>query len=96
MAGGVGTLFVSAGNDWAPRDSDRNATSMPGFPLAGGLSGLAGVPPGIRPARCPRGGVSPAVERQLHLLTSHPASGLDDLDFQLEPPQHDHFPGPVT
>ena len=35
----------------------------------GGLSGLAGVPPGIRPARCPRGGVPPAVERQLHLLT---------------------------
>jgi hypothetical protein len=34
MAGGAGTLFVSAVNDWAPRDSDRNETSMPGFPLA--------------------------------------------------------------
>jgi hypothetical protein len=28
----------------------------PASPLRGGLSGLAGVPPGIRPARCPRGG----------------------------------------
>jgi hypothetical protein len=41
----------------------------PASPSRGGLSGLAGVPPGIRPARCPRGGVPPAVERQLHLLT---------------------------
>jgi hypothetical protein len=40
----------------------------PASPLRGGLSGLAGVPPGIRPARCPRGGMPPAVERQLHLL----------------------------
>ena len=40
----------------------------PASPSRGGLSGLAGVPPGIRPARCPRGGVPPAVERQLHLL----------------------------
>jgi hypothetical protein len=38
------------------------------------------VPPGIRPARCPRGGVPPAVERQLHLLTYvEPHIGLSPL-----------------
>jgi hypothetical protein len=37
-------------------------------PRGGGLSGLAGVT--TRPAGYPSGGVPPAVERQLHLLTS--------------------------
>jgi hypothetical protein len=41
----------------------RHRTIVPAFPLARGSGRLAGVPPGIRPARCPRGGVPPAVFR---------------------------------
>ena len=40
----------------------------PASPSRGGLSGLAGVT--TRPARYPSGGVPPAVDRQLHLLTT--------------------------
>jgi hypothetical protein len=40
--------------------SRGNATSMPGFPLASGLTGLAGVTK--RPAGYPSGGVPPAAE----------------------------------
>jgi hypothetical protein len=40
---------------------------MPGS--RGGLPGLAGLT--TRPAGYPSGGVPPAVERQLHLLTAH-------------------------
>jgi hypothetical protein len=56
----------------------------PASPSRGGLSGLAGVPPGIRPARCPRGGVPPAVERQLHLLTVRVGWGLAMRDSELD------------
>jgi hypothetical protein len=57
------------GSKFTIRDLHGIDTLCPASPLRGGLSGLAGVPPGIRPARCPRGGVPPAVERQLQLLT---------------------------
>jgi hypothetical protein len=46
--------------------SHTHSESLPGFPLARGLPGLAGVT--TRPAGYPSGGAPPAVERQLHLL----------------------------
>ena len=52
------------GNQW-----DRKST--PAFPLARGSGRLAGVPPGIRPAWCPRGGVPPAVFRDSSTYLLH-------------------------
>ena len=81
MAGGAGTLFVSAVNDWAPRDSDRNATSMPGFPLARGSVWAGGCASGYTPSQVPpRGGATSCRETapltyllhlQLPLLVLH-------------------------
>jgi hypothetical protein len=54
----------------------------PASPSRGGLPGLAGVT--TRPAWYPSGGIPPAVERRLHLLTSPDSTPHSDCDERTE------------